>query len=60
MSYLVLFGFMFFIVVLFIGTYMLNNNTEKPDIDINIEGCGGCHNINCGHHPVHVSDKEDM
>ncbi|MDL2212196.1 hypothetical protein LJB88_04900 [Erysipelotrichaceae bacterium OttesenSCG-928-M19] len=58
MKFLIAFGFILLIVVLFITTYVLNNRTEKPDIDIDIEGCGGCHNINCGHHPTHLTNKE--
>ena len=59
MNYLIAFGFIALIVVLFIGTYVLNNRTQKPDIDVDIEGCGGCHNINCGHHPSHKNVKEE-
>ncbi|MDR3215096.1 MAG: hypothetical protein LBT75_02325 [Bacilli bacterium] len=57
--YLVTLGFMLLIVFMFIITYLLNNRTKKPDIDINIDGCHGCYNIECNHNPAHQVKEEE-
>lgn len=49
-SYLVLLGFFVVVVALFIITYLINENTRAPKVDVDISGCRGCHNISCGHH----------
>jgi len=50
---------MFVIIGLFVMTHIKNAKTQKPDdIDDELEGCGGCQNVVCGHHPAQ-RDKED-
>ncbi|MDR1782450.1 MAG: hypothetical protein LBR40_05605 [Bacilli bacterium] len=47
------------LVAMFIGTYVLNNRTEKP-IDVDIDSCQGCYNFECQHNPAHHNNsKED-
>ncbi|MEG0283519.1 MAG: hypothetical protein RR543_00815 [Erysipelotrichales bacterium] len=57
-SFLILLGFMVAVVALFITTYLINEKTKAPDIDVDISACGGCHNISCGHHEAHRKTKE--
>lgn len=58
MDYLVVFAFMLVVVFLFIGTYILNQKTPPPDIEVDMGGCRGCHSINCGHNPNRNNTKE--
>ena len=59
MQYLVAFGFMSLIVAMFVVTYLMNKNTERPDVELDDTSCGGCLNVGCGHHPAH-NNKEGM
>lgn len=59
MDLLVVFGFMTFIIIAFIGTYILNNRVKTPDIEVDMSGCNGCKSINCGHNPARKLEKEE-
>lgn len=57
MELLVAVGFIVLVVFMFVGTYVLNNRVQAPDIDVDMSGCGGCKSINCGHNPARKSMK---
>ena len=43
------------LVSVFIGTYIMNRNTPKPEGCeelINEISCRGCRQLSCGHHPT--------
>ena len=47
-------------VALFVGTYLLNKKTKKPEgcEDVS-EHCEGCSLVNCSHHPENKEKGED-
>jgi hypothetical protein len=53
MNIIVLTILMAVLLTIFIGTYVLNNRTKAPEMDVDLAGCKGCHNITCGHHDSH-------
>lgn len=58
-SYLILLAFLAVVVGLFIITYLINEKTQAPEVGVDISGCGGCHNISCGHNSAHKIAKEE-
>lgn len=46
-------------VALFIGTYLLNKHTKKPEGCENLEeNCSGCTLYGCSHHPSQNNETE--
>lgn len=45
-------------IALFIGTYLLNKNTKKPDGCESLD-CEGCTISECSHHPDKNKEKGD-
>ena len=41
------------LIAIFIGTYLLNKNTPKPEGCEDMSECVGCNNIACSHHSAH-------
>ena len=51
-------GIVIICVLLFVGTYLLNKRTKKPEgCEDMSEHCEGCSIVNCSHHPNN-SNKE--
>ena len=52
-------GVVVFCVFLFVGTYLLNKKTKKPEgcIDAS-EYCEGCSLTSCSHHPSNEPKQE--
>lgn len=46
------------LVTIFVATYVMNNKTKAPDIEVDMDGCKGCHNFACGHHQTHKLKEE--
>ncbi len=45
-------------IALFIGTFLLNKKTKKPDGCENLdETCAGCQLIQCSHHPIKKEEE---
>lgn len=59
MGLLVVLGFMALMIMAFIGTYVLNNRVQTPNIEVDMSGCNGCKSINCGHNPARKFEKEE-
>ena len=49
-------GVVAFCVLLFVGTYLLNKKTKKPDGCETID-CEGCSITDCAHHPDKNKEK---
>ncbi|MFQ6873982.1 MAG: hypothetical protein ACLT6Z_03910 [Coprobacillus cateniformis] len=45
------------LIVVFIGTYLLNKNTPKPEGCEELSECGGCNNIACSHNTAHHKEE---
>jgi len=46
-------------IALFIGTYLLNKHTKKPEGCENLEeNCSGCQLVSCSHHPSNEENEE--
>lgn len=45
------------LIVVFIGTYILNKNTPQPEGCEEMSECGGCNNIACSHHNAHHEEE---
>lgn len=48
---------MAFLIAVFIGTYILNKNTPKPEGCEDMSECSGCHNFACSHHTAHHKEE---
>lgn len=47
-------------VFLFVGTYLLNKNTKKPEgCDTGLENCDGCEMCGCANHPSKINSEEN-
>ena len=51
------FVWMAILIVVFIGTYLLNKNTPKPEGCVELSECGGCNNIACSHNTAHHKEE---
>ena len=45
------------LVAVFIGTYLMNKHTPKPEGCEDMSECGGCNNIACTHHKEEDKDE---
>lgn len=45
------------LIAVFVGTYILNKNTPKPEGCDDMDECGGCHNIACSHNDAHHKEE---
>lgn len=45
------------LVAIFIGSYILNKNTPKPEGCEDMSECSGCNNFACTHHSVHRKEE---
>lgn len=58
-SVLVAVGIVLVCVALFIGTYLLNKHTKKPEGCENLEeNCSGCTLVGCSHHPANNEEEK--
>ena len=46
------------LIAVFIGTYLWNKHTPKPDGCEDLSECGGCNNIACSHHSAHKEEQK--
>ena len=52
-------GIVVICVLLFVGTYLLNKRTKKPEgCEDMSEHCEGCSIVNCSHHPNNSSKEK--
>ena len=52
-------GIVIICVLLFVGTYLLNKRTKKPEgCEDMSEHCEGCSIVNCSHHPNNSSKEK--
>lgn len=48
------------LVAIYIGTYLWNKNTPKPEgCDEVLSGCSGCNDISCSHNAAHKKEEEN-
>ena len=48
------------LVAIYIGTYLWNKNTPKPEgCDEVLSGCSGCNDISCSHDAAHKKEEEN-
>jgi hypothetical protein len=53
-------GIVVICVLLFVGTYLLNKRTKKPDGCEDIEeNCAGCAISTCSHHPENKKEEKE-
>lgn len=45
------------LIAIFIGTYLLNKHTPKPEGCEDMSECVGCNNIACSHHSAHHKEE---
>ena len=45
-------------MAVFIGTYLMNKHTPKPEGCEDMSECGGCNNIACTHHSAHHEEED--
>lgn len=45
------------LVAIFVGTYLLNMHTPKPDGCEDMSECAGCNNVLCSHHSTHHKEE---
>ena len=62
-NYLIAGGVLLALIALFIGTYLLNKKTPKPDGCKEHVECEGCKIVSCSHHPSnqeHAEPQEEV
>jgi hypothetical protein len=53
-------GVLLVFIGIFIGTYLLNKKTPKPEGCVSPQDeCKACGVVSCSHHPVNQEQKED-
>ncbi|MDD6302587.1 MAG: hypothetical protein PUA56_04745 [Bacillales bacterium] len=53
-------GIVLVCVALFVGTYLLNKKTKKPEGCENLEeNCSGCSLVGCSHHPSNNLEEKE-
>ena len=54
------FVWMAILIAVYIGTYLLNKKTPKPEwCEDVLSGCSGCNDISCSHNAAHKKEEED-
>jgi len=60
MQILATIGVILVAIGLFIGTYLLNKHTKKPEGCENLEeNCSGCALVSCSHHPNNKEENKE-